>query len=189
MKPENKIYLQNVAEWREWLVQNHNSIDGVWLVYYKKNTGKPSIPYNESVEQAICFGWIDNLVKRIDDERYMRKFTPRKPGSNWSESNKKRADKMILEGKVTKSGLVLIENAKKEGVWNKKPTWPETFSDELVDLLKKNEPACKKFNQLAPSHQKNYVRWIMNAKKPETRIRRFDKMVRNLLSGTSMGLK
>ena len=93
----NQVYFKDRKEWREWLSKNHNIEAGIWLVYYKKETGRTSIEYDDSVEEALCFGWIDSIIKKIDEEKYVRKFTPRKPNSRWSESNKRRVEKMIKE--------------------------------------------------------------------------------------------
>ncbi len=93
MKPSEQLYIRNRQEWREWLEKNHSITKKVWLVYYKTHTGKPSIPYDDSVEEAICFGWIDGIIKKLDDEKFARKFMPRRKNSHWSESNKKRAKK------------------------------------------------------------------------------------------------
>ena len=97
-----RLSFKNRDEWRNWLKDYHNIAKGIWLIYYKKHTKKPSVYYNDAVEEALCFGWIDSLVKRIDDERYMQKYTPRNPNSSWSELNKQRVEKMIAEGKMTK---------------------------------------------------------------------------------------
>ncbi len=102
----------NRNEWREWLQANHDTHNEIWLVYYKKHTGKPTISYNDSVEEALCFGWIDGIKKRIDDEAYCHRFTPRRSNSNWSETNVKRAVLMIEKGLMTPSGLKIFEKAK-----------------------------------------------------------------------------
>jgi len=119
MKMTDELCVTNRDDWREWLKRNHNTKNEIWLIYSKKNTSKPSIPYDDSVEEAICFGWIDNIIKRIDDEKFARKFTPRKGKSRWSDINKKRARKMMREGKMTDVGLARIKEAKKSGEWVK----------------------------------------------------------------------
>lgn len=108
MKMNKTLYVTNRDDWRAWLNKNHKTEKEVWLIYYKNHTGKPTIPYDVAVEEALCFGWIDSIVKRIDDERYMQKFTPRKTNSNWSELNKKRVKKMIKEGRMTEAGMAKI---------------------------------------------------------------------------------
>ena len=91
----NTLYCPVLSDWHTWLKNNYNSCSEIWLIFYKKETGKPNLSYNESVEEALCFGWIDSLIKNLDVERYARKFTPRKEDSKWSEINKKRVEKMI----------------------------------------------------------------------------------------------
>lgn len=110
MKLGKTLYVKKRGEWRKWLEKNHQKESEIWLVYYKKHTKKPSIPYNDAVEEALCFGWIDSSEKRIDKERYAQRFTPRKPKSNWSESNKERVRKLIVQGKMTPAGLAAFNN-------------------------------------------------------------------------------
>ena len=115
MEITKTLYITNRVDWRAWLERNNDTEKEVWLIYYKKHTGKPRIPYDDAVEEALCFGWIDSTVKRVDDEKFAQKFTPRKNKSNWSDLNKKRAKKMIREGRMTKAGLTKIEEAKRNG--------------------------------------------------------------------------
>ena len=105
--------------WRDWLAEYHESEAEVWLVFLKSHTGQPNVPYDEAVEEALCFGWIDSLIKRLDDARYARRFTPRRSGSVWSETNKKRAEKMITEGLMTDAGMVFVGEAKVSGEWER----------------------------------------------------------------------
>ena len=103
------------TEWRKWLSLNHDKSNGVWLTFYKIDSGKPSLDYEAAVEEALCFGWIDSIIKKIDDKKYVRKFTPRNETSKWSALNKKRAEKMILNKRMTKHGMLLITAAKESG--------------------------------------------------------------------------
>ena len=112
----NSFFASNRKAWRDWLTNNHDSEkQGVWLVYYKQHVGKPTIEYNESVEEALCFGWVDILIKKLDEERIARKFTPRKEKSHWSESNRKRVAGLIEQGLMTEHGMACVEAAKKSG--------------------------------------------------------------------------
>jgi len=178
-----EIYCKDRAEWRKWLKGNGSFEKGVWLIYYKKHTGKPRVPYDDAVEEAICFGWIDSTIRRINDDKFKQKFTPRKRGSNWSEHNIRRANKMIAKGKMTKAGLIKYEEWKAS---NKKPLSGATGAKylnppaALLKALKQSKQAMDNFDNLAPSHKKNYIRWILDAKKEETRIRRIDKAVKLL---------
>jgi uncharacterized protein YdeI (YjbR/CyaY-like superfamily) len=178
-KEYQQFFFSNRQKWREWLEKHHDNSEGIFIVYYKKHTGKASIPYNDAVEEALCFGWIDSIVRRIDDERYMQKFTPRNIKSLWSDSNKERVKKMIESGKMTEAGLSKIKKAKQNGKWNEAPNAKKDFvlSNELLEMFSAEPIAKKAFDKLAPSHRKNYVQWIMSAKKPETQKRRFMQMI------------
>ena len=192
MKTEfGKIYLKDSKAWRRWLEKNHAKAPGIWLIYFKKHAGKSRVPYNEAVEEALCFGWIDSTVKRIDEERYMQQFTPRNLKSNWSELNKKRVEKLVRQGKMTEAGNRLVEYAKKTGACNKKEIPPAVyeFSDDLFELLKSNKKAFIFFTKLSPSHQKQYKQWVMSAKKPETKLRRCNEMIGMLEKDQKPGMK
>jgi uncharacterized protein YdeI (YjbR/CyaY-like superfamily) len=187
----NTLYVNNRKDWREWLEKNHATSKEIWLIYYKKHSGKSRIPYDDAVEEALCFGWIDSIIKKIDDEKYAQKFTPRKENSMWSESNKKRVNLMIGQGKMTKAGLALIRVAKKNGKWNE--VFPrEEFSEipgELKIVLEKNKKARENFHALAPSYKKQYIGWIVTAKRPETREKRLQEAIILLEKNQKLGMK
>lgn len=192
MKTEfEQLYFENALAWRRWLEHNHKKCEGIWLIYYKKHTGVPSVRYNEAVEEALCFGWIDSIVKRIDEERYQQKFTPRKALSSWSASNKARVAKLIKQGKMTKAGLKTINVAKANGKWDETVSFETKweFSDEIVDLLKASQGAFVFYESLSPSHKKEYKHWVMSAKKEETRLRRAHEMIKMLDKGLKVGMK
>lgn len=166
------------AAWRAWLEQNHASAGGVWLVYHKKGSGQPSVPYAEAVEEALCFGWIDSLTKPIDAARYRQLFTPRKPRSPWSKSNKERVERLIAQGLMTPAGLARIEQAKQTGTW--------TIYDgiealevppDLENALRQNGPAHAHFQTFGDSTRKQIFWWIESAKRPETRANRIAQVV------------
>jgi len=189
MKSElEKLYLETRQEWRFWLDKYHSIEKGIFLIYYKKHTGKPRIPYDDAVEEALCYGWIDSIVKRIDDEKYMQKFTPRNHKSQWSETNKKRVEKMIAEGKMTEAGLEKIKIAKENGKWDEVTDAKKQFvlSSDLFNILESDIKAHKEFGKLLASLKKNYISWIMSAKKEETRERRLRKMIEMLVKGQKM---
>jgi len=102
------LYMPDRDEWRRWLADHHRTEREAWLLFYKKHTGKTGISYEDAVEEGLCFGWIDSLAQRIDDEKYAQKFSPRKPKSNWSESNKQRVRRLLREGKMTEAGLATL---------------------------------------------------------------------------------
>lgn len=186
-----KLYVANRKEWRKWLKENHSIVTEVWLIYYKKHTGKPRIPYDDAVEEALCFGWIDSTIKRIDDEKYCQRFTPRNDKSNWSEHNKRRVAKMIKQGKMTKAGMGKIISAKKNGNWDKKIIAEVYYQmpSELSQLLTVNKKAKEFFNELTPSHKKQYIGWIASAKKIETREKRAKEAIKLLETGQKLGMR
>lgn len=199
MNPPNSIYLKNRAEWREWLKEYHAVADSIWLIYYKKHTGKQRIPYDDAVEEAICFGWIDTTVKRIDDERFMQKFTPRKKKSNWSEHNIRRAEKMILENKMTGPGLTKYNQWKNEhsghsadGKLSAKSERERIFTEmppAFKEILETNYPAKENFYKLALSYKKQYLGWINSAKREETKLKRMKEAVYLLERGKKLWMK
>jgi uncharacterized protein YdeI (YjbR/CyaY-like superfamily) len=172
------FYITNRKDWRVWLRKNHKKKNEVWLVYYKKHTGKPRIPYNDAVEEALCYGWIDSIIKRVDDEKYVRKFTPRRPGSRWSKLNIERAKKMIDQKKMTKPGLVLFKKRLARYIPGK-PALPAKINipADLWCALAKNKIAMENFKRFAHGYKRTYLMYINAAKKKETRARRIKKVV------------
>lgn len=193
MQGIDSIYLSTRKQWREWLQHYHQTETVIWLEYYKKHTGKPSIPYNDAVEEALCFGWIDSTVRRIDAERYMQKFTPRKMKSTWSVSNVIRVDKLTKQGKMTAKGLELYQFAKNQNLLpdpslKQKLKLPDTPS-WFEEALDKNPAARSHFYKLAPSYRRNYIGWIMDAKQAETKLRRLGEAINMLSKGEKLGMK
>lgn len=186
-----KLYLKTREEWREWLSLNHGKESAIWLIFYRKGSGKTTLDYEESVEEALCFGWIDSIIKNLDHESYLRKFTPRKPDSKWSDLNKKRVQKMIEQGLMTPVGQSSIDTAMESGVWYKadRPQFGPDIPVELQDALKGNIKAKKFFEQLAPSYRKQYIGWIQTARRPETRRHRIEESLFLLERGEKLGLK
>lgn len=174
------------------MAENHDrEQEGIWLVYHKRGTGKPSLEYEESVEEALCFGWIDSIIKRIDDRRYCRKFTPRKDDSGWSSTNKRRVEKMVKEGRMTEFGQAKIDAAKRSGRWERDPR-PVIDTDVPRDLsraLVRNRNAKEFFEQLAPTYRKHFIGWINAAKRPETRAKRIRESLTLLARGEKLGLR
>ena len=191
MKSMKEMHVTTRSEWRKWFVQNHDKSSGIWLIFYKKHTGKSTLEYDAAVEEALCFGWIDSIIKKIDEEKYARKFTPRKRDSHWSKLNRKRVEKVIREGRMTAHGLVKIEAAKKSGLWdeNERPEINVQMPEELEEALAKNKKAKGHFDQLAPSYQKHFMLWILTAKRKDTKERRVEESIRLLEQGRKLGLK
>jgi uncharacterized protein YdeI (YjbR/CyaY-like superfamily) len=173
-----KISATSRQEWREWLEKNHQSSIGVWLVYYKVKSRKPSIQYNEAVKEALCFGWIDSKVKSLDEERYMQIFTPRKPKSVWSKLNKQYIEELIEQGLMTLAGLEKIETAKQDGSWNKLDAIENlVIPIDLQKALEANEAAQQNFAAFSRTAKKNILFWIDSAKRPQTRLKRIEQTV------------
>lgn len=190
MEMSGTLYVADRNKWRAWLEKHHDTEKEIWLVYYKKHTNHPSIPYDDAVEEALCFGWIDSTVKRIDEDRYAQKFTPRKDASNWSEPNRRRVRKLIKEGKMTEAGLAKINAEILDESQDPKPrskdvVVPERFKQALM----KNKKAWENFNNLAPSYRRNYILWVTDAKKEETRLKRLKEAVALLEQNKKLGMK
>jgi uncharacterized protein YdeI (YjbR/CyaY-like superfamily) len=188
---KKKLYVTKRAEWRKWLQKNGEAEKEIWLVHYKKHTGTPSLAYDDAVEEALCFGWIDSTVRRLDDARYMQKYTPRKRESSWSELNKKRANRMIKQGRMAEAGLAKIREAKKNGRWDKAglSQEPKGVPAELKKALAANKKARQHFDALAPSYKKHYIGWIASAKREETRTKRANEAIGLLSKNKKLGLR
>jgi len=186
-----QLHIKTRDQWREWLGKNHDKSTGVWLVFFKKHTGKPTLDYDAAVEEALCFGWIDSIIKKIDEERYARKMTPRKSGSCWSQLNKRRIKKLIKLGLMVEPGLTRVTEAQESGAWgiSDRPVVPERVPDGLLAALAKNKKAKDFFDQLAPSYRKHFIGWIAAAKRQETKDRRIKEAVALLEQGKKLGLK
>jgi len=179
MKETTPLYLKNRREWRAWLRKNHATSDGVWMLYYKKHTNKPRISYDDAVEEALCYGWIDSKVRRIDNEKFKQVYTPRNDNSVWSLLNRKRALKMIRAGKMTKAGMKKIEEAKQNGKWQAAYTSRKKsrLPSDLKKALMKNKKAWQHFQAFANSYQNMYIGWVRDSKRKETREKRIKKVV------------
>lgn len=193
MKMLQTLHTTTRDEWRTWLAAHHASASEVWLIYHKASTGKPRIPYNDAVEEAICFGWIDSLVQRIDDETFAQKFTPHKNSAKWSAANIARLKRMIKAGRMTPAGTAgsaaALAAAKLLKAQPQAPGDGELTPGELEERLRQHPRAWAYFETLAPSHRKNYLAWIRAAKRPETRERRLHESIDLLSKHQKLGLK
>lgn len=178
-----KKLFKNRNEWRAWLEKNHDKENEIWLVFYKVKVNKQSVKYEEAVEEALCFGWIDSQVRRIDDEKHMQKYTPRKANSIWAASNKARVEKLIKNGLMTEAGLKATHIAKENGSWNRLDSIEvkQEVPKILKDALAKNKQAKKNFNNLAPSKKKQFLWWMESAKRDETKEKRAREIVKLLV--------
>jgi len=165
-------------EWREWLKKNHDKLSGIWFVYYKKQTGKPRVTYDEAVEEALCFGWIDSVPRKVDENLSKLLFTPRKPKSVWSKLNKTRIEKLIENGSMTEIGLAKIEAAKRDGSWNTLDASDNLeIPMDLAQALKANKNAGKNFAAFSNSVKRNILSWVGSTKRDATRTARIEKTV------------
>ncbi len=184
------LLFENRRKWREWLEKNHDASKEVWLIQYKKHTGKAGMSYEEALEEALCFGWIDSRSRRLDEERFLLRFTARKPDSLWSRVNKEKAESMIAAGRMTPAGFARIEEAKGNGRWDSAYTSrdPVELPDDLEAALKQNEEAWRNFNRFAYSYQTQYSYWVLSAKREETRKRRIAEVVRRSAENKRSGV-
>jgi uncharacterized protein YdeI (YjbR/CyaY-like superfamily) len=177
--PPNSVQPETLADWRAWLVANHVHKEGVWLITYKKSSGKPRIDYEEAVEEALCFGWIDSKGNKLDEERTMLWFAPRRPNTGWSALNKRRVEKLITEGRMAAPGLAKIEAAKADGSW-----WALDAVEaleippDLAAALQANPDAERYFDAFPRSAKRAILVWITSAKRAETRAKRLAETVR-----------
>jgi uncharacterized protein YdeI (YjbR/CyaY-like superfamily) len=172
-----RVHVETAAEWRRWLRENHDKAQGVWLVAYKAATGKARLSYEDSIPDALSYGWIDSVNKPLDDERTALLFTPRKAGSGWSRSNKVRVATLLKEGRMEPAGLAKIAAAKRDGSW--------TLLDSVealevpADLRKAlGATGMRSFEALTPGRKKEHLRALVTAKRPETRAKRVAEIVR-----------
>ncbi len=165
------LCVEDRGGWREWLEANHKQATEVWLVHYKKEIGRPQIAYEDAVEEAICFGWIDGKIRNLDQARYARLFTARKPKSTWSRINIGRARKMIKEGKMTAAGSEVFDPR------SQTPALPTKLPAPLEAQFRKQETAWENFTHFPPSYQRMTIGWVASAKQEATRFRRLEQLI------------
>jgi uncharacterized protein YdeI (YjbR/CyaY-like superfamily) len=200
------LHVTTRAEWQAWLAANAGRRErAVWLVFNKAHTGKPRVSYEDAVQEALAVGWIDSIIKRLDDERYAQKFTPRRPGSNWSPTNRARARKLLAEGRMTDAGKALLPEgflAETEAGTAAAPppagATPQDRANRWADWqapdwvlagIGADPRAQAAYDRLAPSYRRRYVGWIMDAKRAETRERRLLEVVGFLAEGRELSMK
>jgi len=187
MKITHSLYIPTRADWRTWLEAHHASERELWLIFYKN--GQPNIPLEDAIEEALCFGWIDSIIQKIDEERYARLFTPRTNAAKWSAVNRRRVQKLVAEGRMTAAGLAVLPLD-----WDQEPVErPHPEREELPEFiragLESSPRASEYFESLPPSHKRMYLGWILDAKREETRLKRLAEALRDLEQGKRMGLK
>lgn len=174
------IFFESQNEFRTWLEEHHDTAEELWVGYYKAAAERAGISYDESVEEALCFGWVDGLVKAIDDETYTRRFTPRSPDSKWSKANKERVGAMIQAGKMTPAGMELVEVAKETGEWAAAYRLGDDHEvpAELEAALRADETAWENFQNFSNTDQYAFIAVVEEAKADETRQKRIERTVK-----------
>jgi uncharacterized protein YdeI (YjbR/CyaY-like superfamily) len=184
-KETPRLDIATARRWRSWLARHHARSRGVWLVFHKDHTGVASVPYEAAVREALCYGWIDSLIKRLDDDRYARLFTPRKPTSKWSTWNRRRWADLKNKGLLAPPGLA---SAPTDRRYAPRPSIP-VLPRYVAAALRADPKAWRNFRQLPPSARCRFVGWIHLAKRPETRQRRIRESIALLKAGKRLGLK
>ncbi len=184
------LYVTNREDFRRWLARHHASASELWLIFYKKHTGKPNIPLADAIEEGICFGWIDSLIRKLDEDRFARKFTPRKDGSNWSELNRARAQRMIEAGRMIHAGLAKLKSGKTltPVSWKGAKKAPALPAD-LQKAIEADKSARQHLLNLTPRYIAMCLSWIEAAKRPETREKRIREFVSLTAKNERLGMK
>jgi uncharacterized protein YdeI (YjbR/CyaY-like superfamily) len=161
------------AAWRAWLIANHATSSGVYLVSWRRGSGRTSVPYAEAVEEALCVGWIDSVGRILDSERAIQRFSPRRPGSGWARSNKERVARLSAAGLMLPAGLAVVDRAKASGAWTLLDDVENlVIPDDLSVALEGAPPARANWDAFSPTARRMMLHWIAQAKRPETRARR-----------------
>jgi uncharacterized protein YdeI (YjbR/CyaY-like superfamily) len=191
MSLRDALLFNNRNEWRTWLESNHKIMKEIWLLHYKKQAGKQRLNHIDAVEEALCFGWIDSKLKKIDEERFILKYSPRKSKSVWSKINKENAEAMIISGKMTQAGLDKIEEAKKHGLWDRAYTnkVKERIPSDLKQALLADSKAWDNFQHFANSYRNMYCGWVKAAKTKETRKKRIVEVVKRSRQNKKPGVE
>jgi uncharacterized protein YdeI (YjbR/CyaY-like superfamily) len=184
--PEDAIHFPTVAEWRAWLEEHHTTAPEVWVLTHKKHTGVPSVAWADAVEEALRFGWIDGLVRRVDEDRFVQRWTPRRPTSKWSKINVATVERLIAEGRMTPAGLETVRIAKERGAWEKaySPTKALPVPDDLKAALATAPEARERWRALTVAWRNRSVEWIGQARSARESARRIAQVVESLRTGT-----
>lgn len=181
------IFFRSAEEFRSWLERHHHSSHEVFVGYHKKGSGKPSMTWEESVDVALCFGWIDGVRRGIDEERYAIRFTPRRPGSTWSARNVGRARELIDRGLMTPAGLAAFEARKEDrSPYSYERRHQIRLDEALERRFRREARAWKRFREMAPSYRKAAIHWVMSAKREETRERRLATLIEDSAAGRTV---
>jgi uncharacterized protein YdeI (YjbR/CyaY-like superfamily) len=171
------VHADDAATWRSWLEEHHATSGSCWLVTWRPKTGHVHLPYDEAVEEALCFGWVDSTAGRFDDDRGKLYFAPRKPTSPWAATNKARVARLTAAGRMAQAGIAAIEQAKENGYWEILDSAERLeVPDDLAAALTKHPPAADSFAAFPPSVRKQMLSWVALARRPETRANRISKI-------------
>lgn len=181
------IFFSNTAEFRKWLDEHHQAATEVVVGYYKIKTGKPSMNWSDSVDEALCYGWIDGVRRSIDEQSYCNRFTPRRPRSNWSRVNIEKVERLIQQGRMQPPGLAVYHNRTetRSEIYSYE-NQPEKLPDELENIFKQHPQAWEFFNAQAPSYRKTKIYWVMSAKQQTTQQVRLAKLIAASEKGTRL---
>jgi uncharacterized protein YdeI (YjbR/CyaY-like superfamily) len=187
MSAPEPIYFESAQAFYDWLEEHHETEAEVYVGFHKQHTGKRAMSWSEAVDQALCFGWIDGRVNRIDDDRYMQRFTPRKPASNWSKVNVQKIAKLIEDGRMRPAGLAAFEKREdhRTGVYSFERESRE-LPPEYDARLRANAAAAGYFDRRAPSYRRAAIHWVLSAKREETRERRLDQLIEDSANGVDV---
>ena len=182
------LFFETQEKFREWLGDNHSVSDGIWLKFFKKGSGVTSLNYDQALDEALCYGWIDGQAKSLDEKAYLQRFTPRRKRSMWSQRNREHIERLTQMGKMTPSGTSEVERAKADGRWETAYASPANTvpPEDFLAELKKNKKAEEFFNTLNKTNTYAIIWQIQNAKKPETRARRIQKFITMLQKGEKL---
>jgi len=184
----DRLDFTTAEAWRRWLAENHMRTEGVWLVQYKPRTGKPAIPYEEAICEALCFGWVDSTYRRLDDERGMLWWSPRRKGSMWARSNRERVARLESEGRMTDAGRSAIEAAMADGSWSILESVEALLvPEDLAAAYVARPGTVERWDALSPSAKRAYLLWIVSARRPDTRARRVIETAARVASGRRLG--
>ena len=193
LSKENPRYFSSIEEWHDWLTENHAKEERLWIIIQKKASKRPGIRYEETVLEAVAYGWIDGQMKRLNDDEFMQRFTQRRSGSNWSKSNRERAERLMTEGRMSPAGIKAVDEAKSDGRWDRayeNQTRTVQVPDDLLAALKENQTAFDNFEVFPPYARFIYISWINEAKRVDTRERRIytvvDRSEKNLKPGIDL---
>jgi uncharacterized protein YdeI (YjbR/CyaY-like superfamily) len=183
------LFVRSPDQWRDWLDQHHASETEVWVTFFKRHTDAASIRHKDALDEALCFGWVDSLVKRLDDRRYAVKFTPRRPDSRWSAVNRKRYAELKAMGRLKRPGIARPPTARGSAPRPPRLSMPARLPAYIQTALRKRPRALRNFEALSPEQRRRYYAWIESAKREVTKLRRLEEAIRLLASGQVLGLK